>query len=64
MFSRKIDTPKYIEFPKNQKRFGRFVWLQRSYKGQIEPCFQLSKIKDLGQFEKSQQVYFGEKKEK
>ena len=27
----------------------------------FEPCFQLLKINDLGQFEKSQQVYLGEK---
>ena len=27
----------------------------------MEPCFQLLKINDLGQFEKSQQVYLSEK---
>ena len=63
MYSRKVDSPNYIEFSENQKRIGRFVWFQRSYKGKLylEPCFQLLKINDLGQFEKSQQVYFSEK---
>ena len=34
-----------------------------SYKGKIyfEPCFQLLKINDLGQFEKSKQVYLCKK---
>ena len=60
MYSRKVDSPNYIEFSKNLKRIGRFVWFQKSYKGKIylEPCFQ---IIDLGQFEKSQQVYLSEK---
>ena len=63
MYSRKIDSPNYIEISKNQKRIGRFVWFQKSYKRKIilEPCFQLLKINDLGQFEKSQQVYLSEK---
>ena len=63
MYSRKVDSPNYIEFSKNQKRIGRFVWFQKSYKWKIylEPCFQLLKINDLGQFEKSQQVYFSDK---
>ena len=63
MYSRKGDSPKYIEFSKNQKRIGRFVWFQKSYKGKrcLEPCFQLLKVNDLGQFEKSQQVSFSEK---
>ena len=30
----------------------------------MEPCFQLLKINDLGQFEKSQQVYLSEKEGK
>ena len=63
MYSRKVDSSNYIEFSKNQKVIGRFVWFQKSYKGKIclEPCFQLLKINDLGQFEKSQQVYLSEK---
>ena len=63
MNSRKVDSPNYIEFSKNQKKIGRFVWFQKSYKVKIclEPCFQLLKINDLGQFDKSQQVYFSEK---
>ena len=63
MYSRKVDSPNYIEFSENQKRIGRFVWFQKSYKGKTcsEPCFQLLKINDLGQFEKSQQVYLSEK---
>ena len=63
MYSRKDTSPNYIEFSKNQTRIGRFVWLQKSYKGEFyfEPCFQLLKINDLGQFEKSQQVYLSEK---
>ena len=63
MYSRKVDSSNYIEFSKNQKRIARFVWFQKSYKGKIclEPCFQLLKINDLGQFEKSQQVYRSEK---
>ena len=63
MYSRKVDSSNYIEFSKNQKRIGRFVWFQKSYKGKIclEPCFQLLKLNDLGPFEKSQQVYLSEK---
>ena len=63
MHSRKVDSLKYIEISKNQKRIGRFVWFQKSYKRKIyfEPCFQLLKVNDLGQFEKSQQVYLSEK---
>ena len=63
MYSREVDSPNYIEFSENQKRIGRFVWFQKSYKGKIyfEPCFQLLKINELGQFEKSQQVYLSEK---
>ena len=66
MYSRKANSPNYIEFSKNQKRIGRFAWFQKPYKGKIclEPCFQLLKINDLGQFEKSQQVYFSEKEGK
>ena len=65
MYSRKAVSPNYFDFSKNQKRIGRFVWFQKSYKGKIylEPCFQLLKINDLGQFEKSQQVYLSEKEE-
>ena len=63
MYSRKDTSPNYIEFSKNQTRIGRFVWFQKSYKGKFnyEPCFQLLKINDLGQFEKSQQIYLSEK---
>ena len=63
MYSRKDNSPNYIEFSKNQARIGRFVWFQKSYKGKFyfEPCFQLLKINDLGQFESSQQVYLSEK---
>ena len=63
MYSRKDNSPTYIEFSKNQTRIGRFVWFQKSYKGKFyfEPCFQLLKINDLGQFESSQQVYLSEK---
>ena len=65
MYSGKDTSPDYIEFSKNQTRIGRFVWFQKSYKGKIyfEPCFQLLKVNDLGQFEKSQQVYLCEKEE-
>ena len=63
MYSRKDTSPNFIEFSKNQTRIGRFVWFQKSYKGKFyfEPCFQLLKINDLVQFEKSQQVYLNEK---
>ena len=66
MYSRKVDSPNYIEFSKNQKRIGRFIWFQRSYKGKLylEPCFQELKINELGQFEKFKQVYLGEKEGK
>ena len=51
------------EFSKNQTRIGRFAWSQKSYKGKVyfEPCFQLFKKNELGQLEKRQQVYLGEK---
>ena len=63
MKSRKDNSPNYIEFSKNQTWIGRFVWFQKSCKAKnnFEPCFQLLKINDLGEFEKSQQVYFSEK---
>ena len=63
MYSRKVDSPNYFKFSRSQKRRGSFVWFQKYYKGKIyfEPCFQLLKINDLGQFEKSQQVYISEK---
>ena len=63
MYTRKDTSPNYIEFSKNQKRIGRFAWSQKSYKGKFlfEPCFQLFKKNELGQLEKRQQVYLGEK---
>ena len=63
MYSRKDTSPNYIEFSKNQTRLGRFAWSQKSYKGKIyfEPCFQLFKKNELGQLEKRQQFYLGEK---
>ena len=63
MYSRKDTSPNYIEFSKNQTRIGRFAWSQKSYKGKIyfEPCFQLFKKNELGQLEKRQQFYLGEK---
>ena len=54
MYSRKDTSPNYIEFSKNQTRIGRFAWSQKS-------CFQLFKKNELGQLEKRQQVYLGEK---
>ena len=35
MYSRKVDSPHYLEVSKNQKRIGRFVWFQKSYEGKI-----------------------------
>ena len=63
MYFRKDTSPDYIECSKKQARIGRFVGFQKSHKGKIyyEPCFQLLKINDLGQFEKSQQVFLSEK---
>ena len=63
MYIRKDNCPNYIEFSKNQTRIGRFVWFQKSYIGKtyFKPCFQLFQINDLGQFDKSQQVYLSEK---
>ena len=63
MYSRKDTSPNYIEFSKNQTRIGRFVWFQKSCNGifYFEPCFQLLKTNNLGQFEKSQQNYLSEK---
>ena len=66
MYSRKDTSPNDIEFSKNQTKIGRFAWSQKSYKGKIyfEPCFQLFKKNELGQLEKRQQVYLGEKEGK
>ena len=66
MYSRKIDSPNYIELSKNQKKIGRFVWYRRSYKRKkyFEPCFQLLKLNDLGQFESLNKFIFVKKKEK
>ena len=63
MYWKKVPSPNCIEFSKNQTRIGRFVWFQKSYKRKFyfEPCFQLLKINDLGQFEKSQLEYLSEK---
>ena len=59
IYSRKVVSPNYYAFSKNQKRIGRFVWFQKSYKGNLyfEPCFQLLKIRDLGQFEVSTKLF-------
>ena len=42
---------------------GDLLGSKNPYKGKIclEPCFQLLKINDLEQFEKSQQVYLSDK---
>ena len=63
MYSRKDTSPNYIELLKNQTRIGSFVWFQKSYNRKLyfEPCFQLLQINDLGQIERSQQVYLKEK---
>ena len=63
MYSRKHSSPNYIEFSKNQTGIGRFVWFQKSYNAKFcfKPCFQLLKINNLGQVEKSKQVYLSEK---
>ena len=63
MYSRKDTCPNYIDFSKNLTRIGRLSWSQKSYKRKIyfEPCFQLFKKNELGQLEKSQQVYLDEK---
>ena len=63
MYSTKNTSPNYFEFSKNQTRIVRFVWFQNSYKRKsyFEPCFQLLKINDLGQLEKSQQIYISVK---
>ena len=55
MYSRKDNSPNYIEFSKNQTRI---FWFQKSYEGKLyfEPRFQLLKVNNLGQLEKSQQV--------
>ena len=52
-----------LNFQKIKKKLGRFVWFQKSYKKKFyfEPCCKRLKINDLGQFEKSQQVYLSEK---
>ena len=62
MYSREDILPNYIEFAENQKRIGRFSWSQKPYNGKIyfEPCFQSLKKNELGQTEKTQQVYLGE----
>ena len=64
IYSEKDSSPNYIEFSNSQKRIGRFVWFQKSYtrKFYFKPCFQLLKVNDLGQFEKSQQVSILKKK--
>ena len=66
MYSRNFDSPNYIEFSKNQKKVVRFVWYRRSYKRKkyFEPCFQLLKLNDLGQFESLNKFIFVKKKEK
>ena len=63
MYSRKDTSPNYTDFSKNQTRIERFVWFQKSYRGKFyfETRFQLLKINNLGQFEKSQQVYLSER---
>ena len=63
MYSRKDTSPNYNELSKDQTRIGRYVWFQKSYNGKFyfDPCFQLLKINDMGQFESSQQVYLSKK---
>ena len=59
MYSRKDTSPNHTEFLKNQKTCLFPLILQ----GEIyfEHCFQLFKKTELGQLEKSQQVYHCEK---
>ena len=56
-------VPTIVNFPKIKKGIGRFFWFQKSIERKFhsKPCFQLEKIIDLRQFEKSQQVSFSEK---
>ena len=63
MCSRKDASPNYFEFSKNQTRIGRYVWFQKSYKWKFyfESCFQLQKINNLEQCDKSKEVYRSEK---
>ena len=64
IYSRKDTSPNYIEFLKeNQTRSERLAWSHKSCKGKIffELCFQLFKKIELGQLEKKQQNYLGEK---
>ena len=71
MYSRKDQSPHYIEFSNNQKKMGDlFGFKNPNFFGsklftfdkiQFEPCFQLLKMNHLGQFEKSQQVYHSKK---
>ena len=46
-----------------KQKLGDLFGFQKSYEGKnyFEPCFQLLKTNDLGQFETSQQVYLSEK---
>ena len=63
MYSRKDTSANYIFQSQKSNKNWEIVWFQKSYKGKFyfEPCFQLLKIKDLGQFEKSQQAYLSKK---
>ena len=64
MYSRNVDSPNYFEFSKSQKELGDLFGSKNPTREKYtwnQPCFQLLKINDLGQFENSQQVYFSEK---
>ena len=73
MYSWKDTSPNYITIKdysrketSHKTRIGRFVWFQKSYKGKqfFEPCFQLLKINNLGQFESPNKSILVKKKVK
>ena len=62
MYSGKDTSPDFTEFQKSNKNWEIYLVL-KILQGEVyfEPCFQLIKKNELGQLEKSQQVYLGKK---
>ena len=66
MYTRKDTSPNYIEFSKKSNKNWEICLVPKILQREnlFEPCFQLFKKNELGQLEKRQQVYLGEKEGK
>ena len=63
MYTRKDTSPNDVEFAKKSNKNWEICLVPKILQGEIyfEPCFQKLKLNDMGQFEKSEQVYLSDK---